>query len=355
MPDTRPVSVSLAIIATVVVFYVLAVGKHLLVPLAVAVVIWYIISALSRSYARLLRIARGQGNWMTLLGSAITIAVVAGIVVGMIQNNIADVAAAAPGYKANLDRLLGKVSDVFGLKQVPTIGQLIEQIDVAPAITAFAGALTGIISNLGLIAIYVAFLLFEQHTFDRKISALFPQPERQRNVRNLIAHMQTEIESYISLKTLTSLTTGVLGYVVLRLVGVDYAEFWALTIFLLNYIPTIGSIVATVFPALLTLIQFDTLTPFIIVAVGLTAIQFVLGNIIEPKLMGSALNLSPLVVLLSLALWGSIWGVAGMFLCVPITVIAVIILSHFPQTQPIAVLLSGSGTLKVISEPTNLD
>jgi len=343
--------VSVAIIATVVVFYVLAVGKDLLVPFAVAVMIWYIINALSRWYARVFRLAGGRVNWITLFSSVMTITIFAALIVNMVENNIADVAAAAPGYKANLDRLIAKLSGLFGFEQVPTVSHFIDNIDIASVITRLAGALTGILGNIGLIVIYVVFLLFEQNTFDLKISRLFAQPGRQQQVRGVLVHMQQEIQSYISTKTMISISTGILGYVVLKLVGVDYAEFWAFTIVLFNFIPTIGSIAATVFPALLTLIQFDTFTPFLIVAAGLGVIQFVLGSVIEPKLMGSTLNLSPLVVLLSLALWGSVWGIAGMFLCVPITVIALIALSHFPPTQPIAVLLSSSGTLKNAAAP----
>jgi len=131
--------------------------------------------------------------------------------------------------------------------------------------------------------------------------------------------------------------------VVLHFVGVDFASFWAVLIFLLNFIPTIGSIIATAFPSVLTLVQFDTLGPFVITITILSAIQFCIGSLVEPKLMGNRLNLSPIVILLSLGLWGSIWGIPGMFLCVPITVILMIVCSYFPDTRPIAVLLSGNG------------
>ena len=132
----------------------------------------------------------------------------------------------------------------------------------------------------------------------------------------------------------------------LLLVGVDFAGFWAFTIFLLNYIPTVGSIIATLFPAVLALIQFDTFAEFFIVLIAVGAIQLVVGNVLEPKMMGSTLNVSPLIVMLSLTLWGSIWGVAGMFLSVPITVIMLIIFAHFEKTRYLAVLLSGDGDLK---------
>ncbi|MDP4880420.1 MAG: AI-2E family transporter, partial [Opitutales bacterium] len=97
----------------------------------------------------------------------------------------------------------------------------------------------------------------------------------------------------------------------------------------------------------LTLVQFDTLGPFIITASVLTALQFCIGSLLEPKLMGNRLNLSPIVILLSLGLWGSIWGIPGMFLCVPITVIIMIICSYFPSSRPVAILLSGNGELTV--------
>jgi len=98
---------------------------------------------------------------------------------------------------------------------------------------------------------------------------------------------------------------------------------------------------------LLTLVQFPTLGPFIVTISVLTAVQFCIGSLLEPRLMGNRLNLSPIVILLSLGLWGSVWGIPGMFLCVPITVIIMIICSYFPTTRPLAILLSGNG--KVVS------
>ena len=130
------------------------------------------------------------------------------------------------------------------------------------------------------------------------------------------------------------------------MVGVDFAAFWAFTIFLLNFIPTIGSIIATLFPALLALIQFDTFAQFFIVLVGVGSIQVIVGNFLEPKLMGNTLNVSPFIVMMSLTLWGSIWGIAGMFLSVPITVILLIVFAHFEKTRYLAILLSGNGNLK---------
>jgi AI-2 transport protein TqsA len=153
-----------------------------------------------------------------------------------------------------------------------------------------------------------------------------------------------EIKIYLRIKTFVSFLTAILSWIVLKIIGVDFAEFWALLIFVLNYIPTIGSIIAVLFPISFTFIQFSpSLSQFAIVAVLLITIQFVIGNILDPYLSGQSLNLSPFVVFLSLGLWGKIWGPLGMFLCVPLTVIISIILAKFSQTRPIAVLLSGNG------------
>ncbi len=350
MSVPRTVPISLAMIATVVIFYVLAVGKSLLVPFAVAVMIWYIINALSRAYGRWFLRGKQGTNWLTLSLALVTIIAVAGAMVEMVQANIAQVSEAVPGYKINLERILDKLVVWTGLEQLPSIGQLTDQIRFGPAVSQLVSALTGFLGNTGLILIYVGFLLVEQKTFSRKLDYLFTDPQNRASTEELLSHIQSDIQTYISIKTLMSLVTGLLSYGILLLVGVDFAAFWAFTIFLLNYIPTIGSIIATVFPALLALIQFDNAYPFLVVAMGLTGVQFLIGNVVEPRLMGSSLNLSPLVVLLSLVLWGSVWGIAGMFLSVPITVIAMIVLANFSGTRPIAVLLSKDGRLKQLSE-----
>jgi AI-2 transport protein TqsA len=196
----------------------------------------------------------------------------------------------------------------------------------------------------------VIFLLLEQGNFSQKVASLANDEVKERRVRQLISKINEDVQKYISIKMLTSSLTGVLSYIFMKFVGVDFAEFWALLIFLLNFIPTIGSIVATLFPALITLVQFDTYTPFFLILGGVTAIQFCIGNILEPRLMGDSLNLSPLIILLNLSLWGLIWGIPGMFLCVPFLVISMIVFSHVPQTRSIAILLSQDGKISEIYE-----
>jgi len=131
-----------------------------------------------------------------------------------------------------------------------------------------------------------------------------------------------------------------MSYLVMWLFDLDFALFWAMLIFLLNFIPNIGSFIAVCFPLILSLVQYESYYPFFFLLIVLSSIQILMGNIIEPRFMGNRLNLSPLVIIMALGFWGTLWGIIGMLLCVPIMVIVNIILSKFPSTRPIAILLS---------------
>ena len=142
---------------------------------------------------------------------------------------------------------------------------------------------------------------------------------------------------------MVSFLTGFLSYIALAIIGIDAPLFWALLIFLLNFIPTIGSLIATIFPMIFCLLQFGELSQGIMVLIFVGAIQILVGNIIEPKVMGNSMNISPLVTILSLSFWGAVWGITGMILSVPITVILIIIFAQFNSTKRAAILLSEKG------------
>ncbi|MCC3860289.1 AI-2E family transporter [Pseudemcibacter aquimaris] len=325
--------------------YIMVVGRDLIVPFLISVVIWYLINTLSDYYYKIKIGAFRFPKALCFITSLITTIVAIYLIVEMIGNNIADVRAAAPVYQENLLNLSDRVFNLLGIENQPNLSQLIGQIDLRPFISNIAGTMASIAGNAGLILIYVLFLFLEQASFSPKLEALLNGSKHSGTVQEIIHTIHEKIETYVAIKTFVSILTGTACYFVLLMNDVDYASFWAFIIFLLNYIPTVGSMLAVLFPALLSLVQFPTFTPFLIVLTSLVCIQVAVGNILEPKLMGNSLNLSPLVVMLSLAIWGSIWGVAGMFLSVPFTVILMIIFSEFPKTRPIAILLSQNGKI----------
>lgn len=325
--------------------YIMVVGRDLLVPFVISITIWHLINTLADYYKKINIRGVSLPKSLCFVAAILTMLISLSFLFEMIGNNIADVKSAAPLYQANLQSLSSRIFELLGIENQPNITQLINQIDLRPFISNIAGTMATIAGNAGLILIYVLFIFLEQASFSHKLKALLEGSKHTYIVEDIISNIYIKIEKYVAIKTFVSLLTGGACYIVLILNDIDYASFWAFIIFLLNYIPTVGSMLAVLFPALLSLVQFPTFTPFLIVITSLGLIQVIIGNILEPKLMGNSLNLSPLVVMLSLALWGSIWGIAGMFLSVPFTVILMIIFSEFPKTRPIAILLSQDGKI----------
>jgi predicted PurR-regulated permease PerM len=335
--------VAMAMIIVFLTFYLLHVGQTLLLPLVIAGAVAYLISILAHTIATPVFGGLSVPKPLAMMLAIAIILLSLSYLVQLITVNIKSVIDVAPVYQKNLEVLIYKGYQLFGVEEVPNIREFMDQLDFGAYLQSFGATVRALVSSMGIITVYLIFLLLEQRTFGDKIKAIIRHPERQKDAFELIDKMRSDIRTYVGIKVITSASTGLISYVVLKVVGVDFASFWAVLIFLLNFIPTIGSIIATAFPSILTLVQFDTLAPFIVTVSVLTGVQFCVGSLIEPKLMGNRLNLSPIVILLSLGLWGSVWGIPGMFLCVPITVIIMIICSYFPATRPVAILLSGNG------------
>jgi AI-2 transport protein TqsA len=207
-------------------------------------------------------------------------------------------------------------------------------------------AMAALVSQSGIVMIYVGFLLVDQQFFERKLVALVPDPVRRAQTRLVLERIADAILAYLQVMTLMSLLTAALSYAVMRLVGLDHALFWATMIFFLNYIPTIGSILGTVLPGLFALLQFGELWPAFLALTGVGAVQFVVGNILLPRVSSGTLNISLFVILFSLFAFGALWGVTGMFVAMPLTAILIITFSYFETTRPIAILLSRDGALE---------
>ena len=168
--------------------------------------------------------------------------------------------------------------------------------------------------------------------------------DRERKVEKTFKDITEQIQRYIATKFLISLITGVIVGIILWIFDVDFTIVWAVMAFFLNFIPNIGSIIAIVLPTVMTLIQYESVGYTFIVGGILTILQNLIGNIIEPKIMGDKLGLNPLIILLSLLVWGYIWGIAGMFLSVPLTAVVKIIISNSnsPNLQFLSDLMGGA-------------
>lgn len=331
---------------TVTVFFILFIGQKLIIPFILAIFIWYLINVLSFAIMKLKVGGRTLPISLRYMASVLLIVAILGVFFTFITKNVSEVIRVAPEYQERIEPMIDKVYGWLPFDEPTPLKEFVAQFDFSSIIKNVAGALGSLAGNAGLISIYVIFLFLEQRSFGPKIKGMARGDLKEAEILKIIEQIDRDTRKYIGIKTLASLTTGLLSYGVMTWAGLDFAAFWALLIFFFNYIPTVGSILATAFPSILALIQFEEPTTIGLVIGGVMATQVLVGNLLEPRLMGNSLNLSPLVILLSLGLWGSLWGVSGMFLCVPITVIAMIICSHFPQTRPIAVLLSGNGQIE---------
>jgi predicted PurR-regulated permease PerM len=180
--------------------------------------------------------------------------------------------------------------------------------------------------------------------------ALFPNNQQRAEAISIFNRIRFGVERYLWVQTVTGLMIGGGSWLAMAAMGLDNALFWAFLIFLASYIPVIGGIVGVALPVVFALIQFEWLGWAAILLVALQAIQFVVGNIITPRMQGDSLNIDPVVVLLALALWGALWGLPGMFLSTPLAVMVMIILAEFEGSRWIAILMSENGDPRGIDE-----
>ncbi|AWN73639.1 AI-2E family transporter [Legionella anisa] len=326
-----------------IVGYFLIVGSHVLIPFVIAVFIWHLLNTISNIIQRIPTVGPLLPNWLGMIFAFAIVAVCIVIFTSIITNNVDNVIEASSRYQENLLKIFNNIDQKFNIKVLASMNTMIKSLNLQTIFVNVYGVFTTLMGSMVLILLYVVFLFVEQHFFLKKLDALFPTLEGRMLMNNIISHIVNNTQTYLGLKSILSIITALASWVVMKWVGLDFAEFWALLIFFLNFIPNIGAIIAIAFPTALAAIQFTSWIPFTEIILGLGAIQFIVGNLIEPRYLSNSLNLSPLVILIALAVWGAIWGILGMFLSVPITVMMMIIFAHFEKTRPIAILLSQDG------------
>ncbi|GAB1453027.1 AI-2E family transporter [Draconibacterium sp.] len=323
---------------------VLIYAQLVIIPFILALLFWYLIRV-TKKFLLKIKISKRVPDWLlTLISSLFLLIAVLGIIT-LITSNIQQLTMTLPLYQANIFKITTGLNSRFNIDVATMLKNFAKNIEFAGILTSLLSALTGLFGNAVTIMLYLVFLLLEEKMFPKKIIAMYPDKHEYKRIKMIIDKIDKSVSNYIALKTAISLLTGILSYIALLIIGVDAPAFWAFIIFILNFIPTIGSLIATVFPAIFALLQFGQFKEGILILGIVGSIQLIVGNFIEPNLMGNSLNISPLVVLLTLALWGVMWGITGMLLSVPVTVILIIIMAEFPSTRPFAILLSQDGKI----------
>jgi len=327
--------------------WVLHVGKEIFVPAVLGAVVVYIVVGLADGLGRLPGVGPALPSRLRYLFSFAAIGAVGVLFAYLLMANKDRALALAPQYQQSLLAAIQGVAVHFGFEAEPTWAtlrrDLLGQINLQRLFGSLLSSVGSIVVTFVVVCLYATFLLLERRSFATKLANLSDDPARVERIRQVILAINRRIGSYLALKTLLSLLLGVLSYVVMRLYGLEFAALWAVLTTVLNFVPYVGSVLSVVFPLLMAIVQFDDPGTVFTLFLALSALQFAIGNFLDPYVMGNSLNLSPFAILVSLAVWSELWGVPGAFLAVPITAILTIVFSEFPGTRPIAVLLSSTG------------
>ncbi len=330
----RPLRIIVALASVVVIIAGMQAATTLLIPFLLAVFI-AVITAPSMTWMQRKGVPTGLA-----MGVVVFVLVLASVLLGvLIGTSVNDFLRSIPAYERTLNQKLTDLDTFlagFGVEGAKTL--MTDYLDPAAVMSMASRLFTGLgnaFSNAFLILIIVVLMLLEAASFPRKFRAIFGDSEKA--VRK-IEKIMTNVNTYMMIKSLTSLVTGILVSVWLLILGVDYALLWGVLAFLFNFVPNIGSVIAAI-PAILLAILLDGPTTALLVAAGYFVLNMVFGNVIEPRYMGKGLGLSTLVVFISLIFWGWVLGPVGMLLSIPLTMTLKIVLSSIPETQWMGTLL----------------
>ena len=208
------------------------------------------------------------------------------------------------------------------------------------SLTTASSQFVSILKVCVMVILFVMFMLLEKQLFIPKMYMAFSR-QNGFGIASVFERISRQVSKYLVLKAVISLLTGFLFYLTSVIAGLDVPMLYGVLAFVFDFIPSIGSVIVTILTILMSVIQFaPQWSPVVFVSVMTISIQMILGNIIDPKLQGGQLNLSPVVILISLSVWGYIWGIVGMFIAVPLTSCIQILCANIQQLKPVAIILS---------------
>ena len=341
MKTSKVIPVLLGIVAVFVIGVILSELRAVLVPFSVAL----LLSFLFQPIVIFLK-ARRIPTAVTLCVVLLSLATALFLVGLLVYSSARSFTSAFDRYEARIDTIvheaeanLIRLAEPLGVDvQQLDLGQVFEASQVPSMVSSGLGSFFNFVTTAILVLLFMLFILAGSGELNAKIKGAYPKDVADR-IADVTDNISRQVRQYLAAKTLVSALTGFLIFLVLLILGVDFPVFWGFLAFILNFIPNIGSLVAVIFPFLLSLLQFDTLTIPIFALVLMQVVQGVMGNVVDPRLMAFSLNLSPLLVLVSLIFWGWLWGIVGMVLAVPLTATIKIFFENIDGLRPIAVLM----------------
>ena len=349
----KVVPILLGIIATFVVGVILLQLRTVLMPLSVALLLSFVFQPIV-VYLK----ARHVPTWLALVAVSIALALFSGLIGFLVYSSAQSLTRAFDRYVPRIETLIDDLQALFvGIAEPMGINiaqldfnQMIDVESITSVVSSGVGEVVTLLAYAFLVLLYMMFLLAASGELNVKVQKAYPSSVAARII-DVMDNISRQVRQYLVAKTIVSAGTGLLIFLILWVLGVDFPVFWGFMAFLLNFIPNIGSMVAVVMPALLSLLQFPTLTIPLIAAGLMWLVQMVMGNIVDPRLMAFSLNLSPVLVLVSLIFWGWLWGIVGMILAVPLTATIKIFFENIEGLRPVAVLMGSVSSANAVQPP----
>ncbi|MFD1914394.1 AI-2E family transporter [Halodurantibacterium flavum] len=339
----RVQNIFLGVIAFAVVLFLLVQARFILISLAIAIILFSLTSEAITSIARV-RLGRLRvTNWVA---SVVAVLLITGAMLALSAVVIAQINTVLTITLAYADQGQRAFAELFGWMGEDVeaaVFNSLRTIEISGWLRSAAGQAGNLLSATVLISLFVGFLFAERVWFSTKLVNLLGDPVRAERAGNIMGSIIRRVNHYLLVKTAVSAVTGLMVWMVMMIFGLELAVAMGILTFVMNYIPNIGSIIATLLVTLVAYVQVEDVQTASLIFLLTAVVQFVNGNVIDPMLMGRALRLSSFGIIISLAFWGAVWGVPGMFLSVPIMVGLMIVCSHIPGLRPIAILLSREG------------
>ena len=335
MDDNKYFKAALGIVVLFIAGYVLKIARPVLIPFILAVFLSFIIDP-ALTFLTKCRCPRPGATVLVLALMFVSLYLFGVLAYSGGKALVAEL----PKYQGRLADLSRFLEQGLGPFKVD-LSAALQSLDINKAgafILKSIGPFVGLIGKLLLVFLFLVVIVAGRGRFGLKLAGALGEA-RAGQARAILASIDAQVRKYLVIKTAISIANGVMVWIVLLCFGVDFAALFGLVAFLLNYIPNIGSFMATLLRVGFAFFQFGTFwTPFWVLVVT-NGLDLVLGNVIEPRIMGKGLGLSPLLVFFSLVFWGWLWGIPGMILSVPLTAVIKIVCQNVPALRPLAVLM----------------
>lgn len=344
---SRSIGVAAILISAYIIIQFLWYSQSILIPFIFAILIWNLLRTIARSIQNFPLVGSFIPNGISILIACGVIGVFFMLIGLILSENMQGMMGSLGKFQDNLSILLKKLP-AFGIDKnyiVNLSEKVLKQLNFQHIFLGFYSSFTNLMSSLFLVMLFVLFFFIEQVFFHEKMSKLFSNSKTKVKVENLLNKISVEIQRYLGLKTLFSVFTGVSLYIVFKWMDLEFAAFWGVCIFLLNFIPNIGPFLITILISLFAYFQWLDLSKLTLIFGVQVVVHAFIGNFLEPHYLGKTMHLSPLFILMALSFWGILWGGTGLFLAVPMTVLMMIVMSSFEATRFWAILMSENGDL----------